>query len=90
MIEWLKTKLIGSIADLFEAMIRGGEERILDCLAGTIITTYLLGRRLGFSYARLELKVQDQLKDGLAEDNPTEDWREDLRMLLDYFERQKR
>lgn len=90
MIDWLKTELLASVGDLFKATVKGKEELILDSISSIIITTYMLGKRLGFSYARIDLHVQNKLRDSLVKGNGREEWYQDLAGLHNFMEEKRR
>ncbi|WP_031514303.1 MazG-like family protein [Desulfofalx alkaliphila] len=83
-IEWLKADILSSAAALFKAMVKGSEERILDALASLIISTYVLGRRLGINFSRLDIKVESKLRESIDENHQVERWYGDLSELLQY------
>ncbi|MEG6617249.1 MazG-like family protein [Peptococcaceae bacterium 1198_IL3148] len=83
-IDWLKADLLASLSALFKAMVKGSEERILDALASLIITTYVLGRRLGISFSRLDIKINSKLRQSIEDDHQVERWYGDLTDLLQY------
>jgi len=89
-VEWLKADLITSLSVLYKGMLRGSEERLQDALAGLIITCYVLARRLGFSFARLELKIETRLRQSIEEDHELERWYSDLSALLGHLLEKKR
>ncbi|MEG3072337.1 MAG: hypothetical protein HQP61_08575 [Peptococcaceae bacterium] len=89
-IDWLKADLVTSISALFKSMLRGSEELIIDALASLLITCYVLGRRLGVSLSRLDLKVEAKLRQGIDEDHEIERWYGDLSTLLNYLGDKKR
>lgn len=89
-IEWLKTDLVASLAVLFRAMLKGGEEAIADGLAGMIIGCYVLGRRLGIGFLRIEQKVLSKVKLNISEHHELEKWYGDLSALLRHLELQER
>lgn len=89
-VEWLKADLITSISALYKSMLRGSEERLLDALSGIIVTCYVLGRRMGFTFSRLDLAVEAKLKQGVGESHEVEKWYGDLSMLLAYLVDRKR
>lgn len=89
-IEWLKADLMASASSLFKAMLRGSEERLLDALASIVLTCYILGRRLGINYSRLDLRVEAKLRQSIDEDHEVEKWYGDLSHLLRYFVEKKR
>lgn len=89
-IEWLKADLMASTSSLFKAMLRGSEERLLDALASIVMTCYILGRRLGINFSRLDLRVEAKLRQGIDDDHEVEKWYGDLSSLLKYFTEKKR
>lgn len=89
-IEWLKADLITSVSALFKAMLRCNEELIMDALASLHITCYVLGRRLGINFARLDLKVEAKLRKGIDQEHEVEKWYGDLSGLLNYLAEKKR
>lgn len=89
-IEWLKADLINSVAALFKALLRSNEELILDALASLHITSYVLARRLGINFVRLDLKVEAKLRNGIDQEHEVEKWYGDLSGLLNYLGEKKR
>lgn len=89
-VEWLKADLVNSAAALFKAMLRSSEDLMLDALASLVITCYVLGRRLGLSFSRLDLRVEAKLRQGIDEDHELEKWYGDLSTLLNYLVDKKR
>lgn len=90
MIEWLKSELLTAIALLFETLvmgIRNSQEKILDILANLILITYLLGRRLGITFERIDDKVKDKAKLGRIEEHDIEKWYGDLSELIKHLNR---
>ncbi|HHT62616.1 MAG: MazG-like family protein [Bacillota bacterium] len=90
MIDWLKAELVGSVAALFRAMIRGSEELILDCITGIIITTYILGARLGISFSRIDLNIKARLQDSNMKEHEVEKWFGDITNLRYYMEESRK
>lgn len=89
-VEWLKADLITSLSALYKSLLRGSEERILDALSGIIVTCYVLGRRMGFNFSRIDVAVEAKLKKGIEESHEVEKWYGDLTMLLAYLVDRKR
>lgn len=91
-IEWLKSELLTTVASLFDLLIKGtknSQEAILDVLANIILVTYLLGKRLGISFEKIDLKIENKIKLGVVEEHKIEKWYGDLNNLLDYFKRKR-
>ncbi|MDI9568290.1 MAG: MazG-like family protein [bacterium] len=89
-IEWLKAQILEQTSFLFKAMLQGREELILEALAGIIISLFVLTRRLGLSFTRLEKKLLQQVKGNIEADHEVEKWYGDLSALLDYLSGMKR
>lgn len=89
-VEWLKADLITSVSALFKSMLRSSEDLVLDALASLVITCYVLGRRLGVNFNRLDLRVEAKLRQGIDEDHEVERWYGDLSTLLNYLVERKR
>lgn len=91
-IEWLKTELLGAVTALFRVLLKGtraGQDTISECLAGIIILTYLLARRLGIDFSSVDSKVQNKLKLGILEEDEIEKSYGDLSKLLGYMRDRK-
>lgn len=84
-IEWLKAELLSEEGDLFRALINGPEDGVRDALAGILITTYVLGMRLGISAPRLEDRAIQRLNRSLTDDQDLEEWFGDLSRLARYL-----
>lgn len=89
-IEWLKADLLTSVSFLFRGMLRDGEEHLVDALASLIINCYVLGRRLGISFSRLDLKLESKLRQNIEENHELEKWYSDLSLLLTHLADKKR
>lgn len=89
-IDRLKTDLITSVSALFQSMLKGSEDLLLDALASLLIICYVLGRRLGLNFPRLDLRVEARLRQGIEEDHELERWYGDLSALLSYMADKKR
>jgi len=89
-IEWLKTELISTVAALFKAMVKNSEEAIADALASMVVTVYVLARRLGVSFAQLDVRIESKIKNAISEKHEVEGWYGDLTALLKYLGDKKR
>ncbi|MDI3538422.1 MAG: hypothetical protein PWQ41_414 [Bacillota bacterium] len=89
-IEWLKTELLGAVTLLFRAILKGSEEHILEALAEAVITVYLLARRLGIGFARLDAKVKSIVHQSIIEEHELEKWYGDLSAFADHLDGSKR
>lgn len=86
MIEWLKTELIGGVAQVYKQLPRGRDEDIASALASVVMYCYLLGRRLGISFSKLEAAVERKAQVNAKEGHEIEAWYKDLSTLLEHFE----
>ncbi|MGE5422697.1 MAG: MazG-like family protein [Ignavibacteriales bacterium] len=88
-IEWLKAELVESVSALFKALLKTGDDAVTDCLGTIIITTYILGRRLGISFQSIDFRVESKLRISINDAHEVEKWYGDLSVLLGYLENRK-
>ena len=87
-IEELKAELLCIIGDFYRLLTKGSnvaQEAILDCISGAIILLYLLGERLGYSYAAVDDNVKKKLKTGIIEEDDIEKQGKDLSRLYTHI-----
>lgn len=92
-IEWLKSETLNAIAHLFGLLVNGvksGQEAILDAIANIILVTYLLGKRLGFSFEKIDEKVKSKVKLSIVEEHKIEKWYGDLTKLKDHLNKTRK
>lgn len=89
-IEWLKTELTAGIAGLFRALWKNAEESVVDRLANLVIMSYVLGRRLGISHDRLDMKVEQTVRANIDNEHELEEWYGDFSAYLHHIESKKR
>jgi hypothetical protein len=87
-IEWLEAELVYGTGSLLHALIKNNEENALDNMAAIVISTYLLSRRLGHGFARLDAKILARLKSSLEQDHELEQWYGDIAELIQHMRRQ--
>lgn len=85
-IEWLKAELVGGVSSLFKALLKNSEEAILDALAKVVIACYLLGKRLGIGFSRLDMKIESNVTANIAKAHEIEQWYGDFSALRRYLE----
>lgn len=85
-LEWIKADLVETVGRLFKDLVTGSMEAITDNLAMIILDCFLLGKRLGLSFGRLELRVREKTADLLQAGHPLEERYKDLSSLQEYFE----
>ncbi|CAM3075477.1 MazG-like family protein [Paenibacillus sediminis] len=84
-IEWLKTEVVDHVSRLFKALWEGSTGRVADSLASLIVSSYILGRRLGVSYLDLDDAIIDKLKRHKQEGHQLEDWYQDISALEEHM-----
>lgn len=84
-LDWLKTELVEQVSRLFRGLHSGSEEKIKDSLASLIVTTYVMGRRLGLPFRTLDEAVIQKLKEHKEQGHQVEEWYGDLSALDDYL-----
>lgn len=89
-IDGYKTYLIGFVADLFATMNKSKgntayNDEIIDEIADIIICSYLIGKRIGISYDKIDKRVMDKLKVGLLEDKGLDRFGQDYSSLIAYI-----
>lgn len=85
-VEWLKAELVSAAAAVLHTTRRGRDEQACDALAGVVMLSYLLGRRLGIAPGRLDQRLLTRLHAHLADGHELESWYGDLSALVDHFE----
>lgn len=88
-IEHLKSELLMNNAFLFKSLAGGSKEGIsdsvIDIISNIIITSYLLGKRLGIEYSTIERKVKEKIRLGIVEENDIERYYRDLSELFNHL-----
>lgn len=87
-IEWIKAELVGSISAVFKGMIKGSEDKIIDALSSIVVMAYVLGRRLGISFAQLDVHIESKLQQGIEDQHELEKWYGDFTALHNYNKKQ--
>jgi hypothetical protein len=92
LIEWLKCEMLSGISSLYRLVLkgsRGSQEAVTDVIANIILVAYLLGRRMGITFAAIDLKIQGKIKLGITEGHEVEKWYGDLSELAGYMNRNR-
>lgn len=84
-IEWLKTEVLDQVSRLFKALWEGSTSRIGDSLASLMMSSYILGRRLGIPFKDLDTLLVEKLKKHKSEGHQLEDWYQDISALEDHM-----
>lgn len=90
MIEWLKAELVESVGALLKSLLNASAEATADRLASLLILIYLLGDRVGVSFAVLDSEVKNKLKQSLAAAPQEERWHQDMKALHDHWQHRTR
>jgi hypothetical protein len=86
-IEWLKSEMLTSIANLYELLAKGEDgirEDAEELISNIILMSYLLGKRLGLDYEDINSNFIDKIKLNLI-DHKIEKWYGDLSELLEFM-----
>ncbi|MBO2944502.1 MazG-like family protein [Paenibacillus sp. F411] len=84
-IEWLKTEVVDNVSRLFKALWEGSTGKVGDSLASLMMSSYILGRRLGMSYKDLDGLLLEKLKKHQQEGHQLEDWYQDISALQEHL-----
>jgi hypothetical protein len=90
MVEWLKAELVQSVGALFKSLLNASAEATADKLAAIIILIYLLGCRVGVSFAALDRAVKLKLEQSLAAAQLEDRWYQDMTALNDHLRHRTR
>jgi len=89
-IDQLKSQMLSDVATLHKALLEDSEEGqghgIPDKLAGIILTSYLLGNRLGVGFEEVEAKISRNIKLGIIENSDIEKYYGDLSELSKHLD----
>ena len=83
-IEWLKTEVIDNVSRLFKALWEG-TTKVGDSLVSLMMSSYILGRRLGLTYRDLDDLLLEKLKKHKQEGHQLEDWYQDISALEEHL-----
>lgn len=84
-IEWLKTEIVDHVSRLFKALWDGSTARMTDSLSSLIVSSYILGRRLGISFRDLDNSILEKLSRHRQEGHQLEDSYQDISALEDHM-----
>lgn len=85
MVEWLKAELIQSIGTLFRSLLNTSAASTADALATVMILVYLLGNRVGVSFADLDREFKNRLNQSLAAAPEEDRWHQDMTSLSEHW-----
>lgn len=84
-IEWLKTEVIDNVSRLFKALWEGSTTKVGDSLVSLMMSSYILGRRLGMTYRDLDDLLLEKLKKHKQEGHQLEEWYQDISALEEHL-----
>ncbi|MCL5677065.1 MAG: MazG-like family protein [Firmicutes bacterium] len=85
-IDWLQAELVSSAGGLLRAMAVGSDDASTEAMAALVASTYILARRIGVSFERLDQEAVRRLKGHAAEGHELERRYGDLSALAGYLE----
>lgn len=85
-IEWLKTEIVVNAAMVCRALQSTKDQLVQEALADTMLCCYLLARKLGVSYSRLENAVQERARKAFLDDPASRQWSRDLSDLAEHLQ----
>ncbi|TCS80795.1 MazG-like family protein [Tepidibacillus fermentans] len=83
--EWLKSEILEQVSGLFKGLLHGNEALILDSMASLLLAIYVLARRVGIPFHKLETAVKDKIQEHLKHGHEVEEWYGDLSLLEQYI-----
>ncbi len=89
-IEWLKSEMMSGVSGLFKACFSGDKDELLQAVVDILTSTYVLAKRLGFSYEKVDYEMGRQLELNIREKHEVEQWYGDLSELKDHLKEQQR
>ena len=84
-IEWLKTEVMDYVARLFKSLWEGSTAKVIDSLSSLIVSSYILGRRVGISYRELDDSILEKLQRSKQEGHQLEEWYQDISALDEHL-----
>jgi hypothetical protein len=84
-IEWLKTEIVIDAGQIGRALLNGKDELVLESIADSILCCYLLARRLGVSFSKLESAVEGRARMAGMQGHELEQWYNDLSSLAEHL-----
>jgi len=84
-IEWLKTEVMDYVARLFKSLWEGSTAKVVDSLSSLIVSSYILGRRVGISYRELDDSILEKLQRSKQEGHQLEELYQDISALDEHL-----
>ncbi len=84
-LEWLKAEIVEQVSALFKGLYHGKESYIVDSLASLLIAIYVLARRIGIPFHKIDKAVIVKLNEHKTQGHEIEEWYGDLTILEQYI-----
>lgn len=87
-IEWLKSEILTSIANLYQLLAKGEDyikDDIEDLISNIMLLSFLLGKRMGIDYEDIGSNLKDKVKLNILEGHKIEKWYGDLSELMEFL-----
>lgn len=84
-IEWLEAEMVRETGSLLHALVKNNEENAVESLAAVVIAAYLLSRRLGYGFSRLDASIRARLQMNLEQEHELEQWYGDISEYLQHL-----
>jgi hypothetical protein len=84
-IEYLKAELVDNNAQIMYNMLTGDEDELLDAISDLVLTAYILARRCGLDFAKLDLQVLEKARSKSENRDNLEKWYGDYTGLIHYL-----
>lgn len=85
--EWLRAEIVEQVANLFKGLFQGKESYIIDSMASLLIAVYVLARRIGIPFHKLDKAILEKLQNHQKEGHEIEEWYGDLSVLEQYMKK---
>ena len=83
-IEWLKAEILSRLGQLSRSLLDAEEDAVVESMAAIVSCVYLLARRVGITFSRLDARVDQRLRDSIRSGHQLESWYGDLSALTQY------
>lgn len=90
-VEWLKSELVANVAGLYKTMLKGAaDDAATDILANIVITSYLLGKRIGINFSKLDSRIEQKIRLNIEQEHELEAWYGDFTAMLNFCRERKK
>ncbi len=85
--EWLKAEIVEQVGRLFKGLFHGKESYIIDSMVSLFIAIYVLARRVGIPFHKIDKAILEKLHNHQQEGHEIEEWYGDLSVLEQYMKK---